>query len=282
MDTATAQKILRNYGMPITPQNMNAVMSEASNESALLGRSMGLQGGAGEDGYDDSLVKSRLSKLAGDPVVPTNNTSDSPAENPSKNKPAAIENVSKTYPDRANVSSTSASAATPNPSARGTSVGKGDVASAGAGTNASNDLNTLLSGAVPNTATYGVAPHTSSQEPSTTVPDWLTALLGLSATGAAASRGIPATPSPQITGPDTSVPKLGYQPKLANPGDIPTMPSGAPDTAANMPQPQSQLTAPEGSFTVPQRSKSVPVRPTFTPQEELMDALIQFRKMFRK
>lgn len=50
MDEATARSILTNYGAPMTPQNMMRVMQQQGGDSALLGRSMGLQGGNDESG----------------------------------------------------------------------------------------------------------------------------------------------------------------------------------------------------------------------------------------
>src|SRR5712664_3671422 len=73
MDQATALKIAQNYRVPPTPGNISRIMQEAPNESALLGRSMGLQGSGGEEGYDDSLLKAQLSKLVGEDITPKGN-----------------------------------------------------------------------------------------------------------------------------------------------------------------------------------------------------------------
>lgn len=287
MDTATAQKILQNYGAPITPQNMNAVMRESGNQSALLGRSMGLQGGASEEGYDDSILKSRLSKLAGDTPATTDTTST--VENPSKNTPASIADVSKTYPSKSNVSSQSGSRGTaPNTEPSSNS----NVASIPAPIGANPQTYYGSETATPD-GMNGVA---SGNPSSPNIPEWLIALLGL---GAARNTGGPSSAppisaAPQLTGPDANNPRLTYQPKLNGPGDVPTMPSGAPDNAANMPQQQQRISgpmsiAPEG--TIPpnmdanastSRVRKEPIRPTFSPQEELTQALMNFRKMFRK
>lgn len=63
MDQSAAIKVLQNYGAPLTPRNLNLVMGQSGSDSAILGRSMGMQGGGAEEGYDDSILKNSLEKL---------------------------------------------------------------------------------------------------------------------------------------------------------------------------------------------------------------------------
>lgn len=77
MDEATAIKILQNYGAPMTPENMQKVMMQGGDPSAILGKSMGLQQGMDESGNAlDKLAfaSARNPGIAAAPLAPPSPT----------------------------------------------------------------------------------------------------------------------------------------------------------------------------------------------------------------
>lgn len=63
---STAIAMLRKYGAPENARNISMAMQELQSNPASEGSALGLQSGAGESGYDPSVFKSKLDKLAGD------------------------------------------------------------------------------------------------------------------------------------------------------------------------------------------------------------------------
>lgn len=90
MDEATALKVLQGYGAPPTPANMQRIMQQGGSDSAILGKSMGLQGGGDESGYDDSILKSKLDKLDTASQCGPSITSEPLAPIPTSTTPTAI------------------------------------------------------------------------------------------------------------------------------------------------------------------------------------------------
>lgn len=282
MDQATAVKIAQNYGVPPTPGNLSRIMQEAPHESALLGRSMGMQGGASEEGYDDSILKSQLSKLAGEPqgrVEVGAPQIEKIAEPATVNNPRAKSGATA-------LQGSPATRTGPTAGSRGdelTNAEPRQVADRTGGLDSPSGLSASGSG-----GEGGIGP-------------WLMALLGASSTAGRNAtqpgagppiQGQPRLPgptaNPQLEGPNSRTliaggapnPQLTYEPKLGPPANDATYPSGAIDNTAGPPAPNN----PERPATRDRvaSGRQAPVRPTFSPQEELSQAVMNFRKMFRK
>lgn len=245
MDQATALKILQNQGAPPTPENLNRVMA-AQNQgrgTELLGRSLGLQGGSGEEGPGMDLMLDKMMK-----------STSTPSQMPVDHEVAVQDGA---RPGRVEVG---APVRVPGPSRQG-NYGPGSSPSRqgnyGPGANGTVDPNapkntvgmelvTLPNGQQvyqPKVGIEGVV-GTRDENPAPTGLDWLLAALGLSAAGAARGTAPPiAPPSPQLTGPNAPAQieganpnqkRLTYEPKLTGPNPQlpdqsgPKMESGAP------------------------------------------------------
>lgn len=260
MDQATALKILQNSGAPPTPDNLNRVMQQSGRGSEILGRSLGLQGGADESGPSSDLMLDKLAQATAPrgaaPIMPDSMSDGSPAN-------GSVRGGSNVVPIR-------------NPKMPSRQQGYGDVASPKPNEytapeqtfyGSEGDVSGLTSGP---TGGSGEAPGSLG---------WLMALLGISAAG---NRGVP---------PIGDAPKqIGYEPKLPAPNKQLAAPnkqltdqsgtkfeSGAPKIAADDIAPDTTVNEPKKAAP-----KSAPVRPQFTDQEMLVDAVRNFQKMFRK
>lgn len=229
MDNATALKIAQNYGVPPTPRNISLIMQEASggNESAMLGRSMGMQGAGGEQGYDDSILKSKLDKLVADTSkdAPIKSEQLPPPEMPAAPAPAP----------RAAASAPVAAKNGPNASRQGNYGPANDA-----------------------------APTTSANGGESSFMDWLMGAIGLGTLGAGAYQafrgrgGNASTPTVPV-----EAPRL---PNPMNPGvpglEVNAMPQAieGPPKMLALPAPQRALPAPEGSRGAPPPDEPPPAK----------------------
>jgi hypothetical protein len=222
MDEASAIKTLQGYGAPITPRNMQLIMEQGGSDSAILGKSIGLQGGGDESGYDDSILKSKLEKL------------DAASQRGA---------VPPVEPNIAGLVETGKTAAPTTPIARA------PVAKPRSGSARMTE---------PDVPPQGNA--TTAGDSGGGVLPWILAALGIKA-GDSLIRGKPDVggiePIPElmpanrngvsgkpnqmlstrekalgITGPDTNVPRLTYQPKLEGPTSITSVADEAVDKIA--------------------------------------------------
>ena len=155
MDTETAKKIAEQYGVPLSPENISRIMSQSGSESAILGRSMGLQGGGGQEGYDDSILKSKLDKFEKDTGKNTITRANLPeltdAEAPKKGAAPIAQKPMQGPPS-------------PSTEPFGTGAGGNDAnvrhgAGAGAGNNSALDwLSALLAGGMGGAALHYLLP----------------------------------------------------------------------------------------------------------------------------
>lgn len=272
MDQNTALKILQNYGAPPTAANLSKVMSQSDSDSAVLGRSMGLQGGGQEQGNADNL-KSLLDKLDTSTARPT--TPDStiaqaaPAETPATTGASVAQAATPTGTIVPSV------APEPLPIAQGVQP-------------------------MPN-----AAPATPQGGPGGGLLPWLLPLLGITAGGGAAAGGAaPQMPGARaaIAGPDMNAPQIeGPRKQIEGPRRaLPRMITndGQGDkSSAESPDVQRQIEGPRttpliedaggkrfesGAPEIKNPPKPTPVRPQFSPTELLMHAVQDFQKGFRK
>jgi len=272
MDQATAAKIANNYGVPPSARNLSLIMQEAPNESALLGRSMGMQGGASEEGYDDSILKSRLNKMADD-TAPKGTVTVGQPQVEKIAAPSTINNP------RAGAATLPKGPSGPTPGSRGDELNTPTATAAAPSKQRMSGYET----------DPGVSATNSPEGDSGFLP-WLIGLLGAGAGAAKAGMGgpngappiqpQPQLPSPiartQIAGPGSN-PQLTYEPKLTGPADTAAYPGGAPNTTEGPPAPAQA--APQ---SVVRQPKPTPVRPEFSSTEMLMDAVRDFNKGFQK
>lgn len=270
MDQNTALKILQNYGAPPTAANLSKVMSQSDSDSAVLGRSMGLQGGGQEQGNADnlSMLLDKLDSSTARPTSPDSGVAQAaPAETPASTvasaAAAAPQAVTPPVPQ---------TQAPPLPVANGVAPGEGAPITPNGG---GGDL-----------------------------MKWLLPLLGISAGGAAVGGAAPAMPGARaaLPGPDMNVPRLeGPRTQIEGPRRaLPRMidnDGGGDKSSAEVPQVQRQIEGPSkvpqiedaggkrfegGAPEIKNPPKPAPVRPSFSPTELLMQAVQDFRKGFRK
>jgi hypothetical protein len=239
MDQATILQILKNHGAPPTPENMQRVIEQSgggSRGTELLGRSMGLQGGAGEEGLGMDLMLDKVMNATSTP-------SQQPAINPDSMSDGTAQNGAR--PGRRVEAAAPVQA---RPVAHNEAAGAPLQQSGGVGTTRRPGYSnppTNVNGGDPNlldgSTTRGYQNETANKEAAnrplggddSSGLNWLLAALGLTAGGAAMVRGgIPINNPPQITGPAA-----------------PALIEGANPNQKRLPAPTAQLTDESGPKT---------------------------------
>lgn len=305
MDNATVLKILQNYGAPPTPENINKVLSMATQDSELLGRSMGLQGGGDMAGPRADLMLDKMAASTerapmqrsrqanygeGSDVINPNSESNGTAQNGSARgvAPARRGVAPNTEPPPGSMPIPT-SAAPRNTNTNSGGKGIPDVA--------------LTDGMPAGVVEGGATAPSGSGGNGLNLPQWLLAALGFTAGGALSQfKGAPSVPNttPQIEGANPKQKQIGYEQKLEDKSPYPKTAGGAnkieqkdvertkgmAQTPEDIARLQAEIDAENAAMDEGARKampqKKQPARPEFTSQEMLMEAVKNFQKMFRR